>query len=115
MNKISKFTKVVPLEEVVTKFQLKAENSTKRWEEFLGAGPYNNIHPVYGTSEVDRLYSADGTRSIRFTKHEMNSLNKTRAHYHEELWVYNEPTDTMYLHNISQRLVYKIPKNNHIH
>ena len=49
--------------------------------------------------------SADGTRSIRYGDHEMNS-NPTRQHYHEETWKLNPENNTMDVHNT----VIRVPK-----
>ena len=56
---------------------------TTPWEDFLGDGPYTNFHPRTGLPDPDRIVSADGTRSIRFGSHEMNT---NPIHYHEEFW-----------------------------
>ena len=61
------------------------QDATNRWEEFLGPGPHSNIHPRTGAPDPDRLVSADGNRSIRYGRHEMES-KPTKHHYHEETW-----------------------------
>jgi len=35
---------------------------------------------------MDRIWSEDGKRSIRFGEHEMNSINTAKFHYHKETW-----------------------------
>lgn len=64
---------------------VKPEEAILKWGEFLGDGPYTNIHPRTGKPDPDRLVSVDGTRSIRYGAHEMNS-KPTKHHYHEEAW-----------------------------
>ncbi len=63
---------------------VKQEGAVDRWDYFLGSNQ-TNIDPRDGLPDPDRLWSADGKRSIRFDEHEMNSkLNK--MHYHQETW-----------------------------
>jgi hypothetical protein len=57
---------------------------SNRWDEFLGKDQ-TNIDPRTGLPDPDRIWSADGTRSIRFGEHEMNS-SPSKLHYHEEAW-----------------------------
>jgi hypothetical protein len=63
---------------------VRAKDATKRWDEFLGK-EQTNIDPRDGLVDPDRIWSADGTRSIRFGNHEMNS-SPNKFHYHEETW-----------------------------
>lgn len=66
------------------------------WNNFLGPDQ-TNIDPRDGLSDPDRIWSADGKRSIRFGNHEMNS-SPTKLHYHRETWY---PT---WVENILQRV-----------
>ena len=56
----------------------------KRWDEFLGPDQ-TNIDPRDGRPDPDRIWSADGKRSIRFGSHEMDS-KPNLMHYHEKTW-----------------------------
>jgi len=62
---------------------VKASEGTTPWEDFLGDGPYTNIHPRTGLPDPGRIVSADGSRSIRFGTHEVGT---DPIHYHEETW-----------------------------
>ncbi|MET9423511.1 putative T7SS-secreted protein [Streptomyces sp. NPDC006540] len=73
------------------------------WEEFLGEGPYTNIHPRTGLPDPDRLVSADGARSIRLGDHEMNS-KPTRFHFHKETWTFISPSNTWIVDNTMVRV-----------
>ena len=57
----------------------------ERWNAFLGENA-TNIDPFTGMPSPDRMWSADGTRSIRFGDHEMNGMGTGKFHYHEERW-----------------------------
>ncbi|MFC7443073.1 polymorphic toxin-type HINT domain-containing protein, partial [Laceyella putida] len=82
---------------------VKPKDATKKWEEFLGEGPYTNKHPRTGQPDPDRLVSKDGKRSIRYGNHEMNS-KPTKHHYHEETWTYDEINDVMNVDNVVIRV-----------
>ena len=73
------------VKEFFEKNPMKAKEVLNRWEEFLGTEPYTNVHPRTGLPDPDRIFSADGKRSIRFGKHEINS-SLEKFHYHEEIW-----------------------------
>ncbi|MDQ0271338.1 RHS repeat-associated protein [Cytobacillus purgationiresistens] len=87
-------TKVIELPEKTAPRPVKPQDATKKWEEFLGEGEYSNIHPIKGTPDPNRIFSADGKRSIRYGTHEMGS-KPTKHHYHEEIWDYDPIKDTM--------------------
>jgi RHS repeat-associated protein len=70
---------------------------TARWDEFLGPDQ-TNIDPRDGLPDPDRIWSADGSRSIRYGEHEMNS-SPTMRHYHEETWDHDNRT----VSNVLQR------------
>ncbi|HFQ5356380.1 RHS repeat-associated core domain-containing protein [Vibrio vulnificus] len=63
---------------------VKQKNATDEWDEFLGSDQ-TNIDPRDGLPDPDRIWSADGKRSIRFGEHEMNS-KPNKLHYHQETW-----------------------------
>lgn len=47
-----------------------------KWDNFWGLET-TKINPRTGLPDPDRIFSADGTRSIRFSPHEMNSIGTT--------------------------------------
>lgn len=77
---------------------VKPKDAVDGWDEFLGPGPHTNIHPRTGLPDPDRIVSADGTRSIRYGNHEMNS-GPTKHHYHEETWTYDPVNNVMNVDN----------------
>jgi RHS repeat-associated protein len=82
---------------------VKASEATIAWDEFLGAGEHTNIHPRLGTPDPNRIVSADGTRSVRFGPHEMNS-SPNKLHYHEETWAHDPATSTWSVENVLRRV-----------
>ncbi|MER6557539.1 polymorphic toxin-type HINT domain-containing protein [Streptomyces sp. NPDC001027] len=94
---------VINLPEVAAAKPLKPSQVEKAWENFLGPGPYTNIHPRTGQADPNRLVSADGRRSIRMGDHEMNS-KPTKFHYHEETWDWNSLNNTWTVGNTMQRV-----------
>ncbi|MEU9678533.1 putative T7SS-secreted protein [Streptomyces parvus] len=98
-----------PEETVINKREIKAPKPLKpqdamaAWEDFLGEGPYSNIHPRTGLPDPDRLVSADGTRSIRVGHHEMTS-KPTKFHFHMEEWTFISPTNTWIVENTMVRV-----------
>jgi hypothetical protein len=97
-NKPSAATKVVNNSETTAPRPVKPSDAPKKWEDFLGPGEPTNTHPRTGVPDPDRLVSPDGTRSIRYGNHEMNS-KPTKHHYHKETWTYDPVTDTMTVDN----------------
>lgn len=73
------------------------------WDEYLGEN-VTNINTRTGEVDPDRIFSADGTRSIRFGQHEMDSFGTTKAHFHVETWTYDEVNDIMTITNTLQRM-----------
>ncbi|MFI8515549.1 RHS repeat-associated core domain-containing protein, partial [Streptomyces sp. NPDC085460] len=94
---------VVNLPEVVAAKPLKASQAYDAWTDFLGPGPYTNIHPRTGKVDPNRLVSADGRRSIRMGDHEMNS-KPTKFHFHMETWDWDSETNTWTVGNTMQRV-----------
>lgn len=82
---------------------LKPSQATQRWEEWLGPGPHGNTHPRLGVVDENRIWSADGKRSIRMGTHEMNS-KPTKFHFHMETWDWNSVTNHWAIGNTSQRV-----------
>ena len=83
----------------VTGPQVRAGDASNAWDNFLGNGPVNNIHPRLGTPHADRLVTQTGPnvwRSIRFGNHEMSSYP---THYHEEIWTYNPASHSVTISN----------------
>ncbi|MGF6907926.1 hypothetical protein [Fusobacterium sp. PH5-44] len=72
------------------------------WKNICGKETIN-ILPLKDIDN-DRIFSADGTRSIRFIDHEMRSMTTKRPHFHYETWTYDPLTNTMTITNFSQQL-----------
>ena len=83
--------------------QITANNAVDKWDEFLGANQ-TNINKFTGEVDSNRIFSADGTKSIRFGNHEMNSLGTPKAHFHYETWKFNPMDNTVTVFNELQRL-----------
>ncbi len=77
---------------------VKPQDATNNWDEFLGAGPHGNKHPRTGEIDPNRIVSADGKRSIRYGRHEMDS-KPTKHHYHEEIWTLEPKSNVMNVDN----------------
>ena len=92
--------------EVYANKPVKVADAVDKWDEFLGQGEYTDIHPRTGLKDLDRIFSADGKRSIRFGSHEVNS-KPTKAHYHEEIWTYEPIDNVMNVDNTVVRIQYK--------
>jgi hypothetical protein len=88
VSKVKSETKSIPgrgyHKEVYSNKPVKVKDAVDKWNEFLGSGEHTNIHPRTGLKDPDRIFSVDGTRSIRFGLHEMNS-KPSKFHYHEEI------------------------------
>ena len=83
--------------------QIKANNAVDAWDDFLGPNQ-TSYNKFTGTNEMDRIFSADGTRSIRFGGHEMRSIGTTKAHFHYENWLFDPTSNIVYVENFLQRL-----------
>lgn len=92
--------------EVYANKPVKVTDAVNKWDEFLGPGEYTDIHPRTGLKDPDRIFSADGKRSIRFGSHEMNS-KPTKFHYHEEIWTYDPIDNVINVDNTVVRVPYK--------
>ena len=92
--------------EVYANKPVKVTEAVDKWDEFLGPGEYTDIHPRTGLKDPDRIFSADGKRSIRFGSHEMNS-KPSKFHYHEEIWTYDPINNVMNVDNTVVRVPYK--------
>ena len=92
--------------EVYANKPVKVTEAVDKWEDFLGPGEYTDIHPRTGLKDPDRIFSADGKRSIRFGPHEMNS-KPSKFHYHEEVWTYDPINNVMNVDNTVVRMPYK--------
>lgn len=75
----------------------------KKWDDFLGEGT-TNINQRTGKVDPNRIFSADGKKSVRFDEHEMNSYGTPKYHYHEETWTYDSINDTMTVDNTLVRI-----------
>ncbi|WP_236238709.1 RHS repeat domain-containing protein, partial [Pseudomonas rhodesiae] len=89
--------------EIYANKSIKPEETTQKWEKFLGPGPHSNIHPRTGTPDSDRIVSSDAKRSIRYGAHEMNS-KPSKHHYHEETWTLELKSNTMNVNNTVVRV-----------
>ena len=96
-------TKVVNAPEVKAPNTIKSSDVTNSWDDFLGSNQ-TNINPRTGQLDPNRIFSADGTRSIRFGNHEMSSMGTPKSHYHIETWTCDAATDTMTVTNTLQRI-----------
>lgn len=92
--------------EVYANKPVKVTEAVDKWEDFLGPGEYTDTHPRTGLKDPDRIFSADGKRSIRFGSHEMNS-KPSKFHYHEEVWTYDTINNVMNVDNTVVRMPYK--------
>lgn len=72
-------------------------------DDFLGPN-ITNVNPRTGLPDPNRIISFDGTRSIRFSNHEMNSIGTSKAHFHYETWSYDVINDVMNVTNTLQRM-----------
>jgi hypothetical protein len=88
--------------ETIASEPVKASDATDMWEQFLGEGPYTDTHPRTGLPDSNRIVSADGTRSVRFGSHEMNS-SVTKYHFHLETWTYDPNNNVMNVDNLLVR------------
>jgi len=103
INSTNKKPTVVNGDETKAPNTISAEEATNQWDDYLGTET-NNINPVTGASDPNRIFSYDSTKSIRFGMHEMESMSTTKAHYHIETWSYNSSTNTYTVTNILQRV-----------
>ncbi len=103
VNTPSVNTKVISAPEVKAPNAIKSSQVTQRWEDYLGSNT-TNINPRTGQVDPNRIFSADGTRSVRFDSHEMNSMGTPKFHYHEETWTYDAVNDAMTVTNTLQRI-----------
>ncbi len=96
-------TKVINTPEIKAPNAIKSSQVTQRWDEYLGPNT-TNINPRTGKVDPNRIFSSDGTKSVRFDSHEMNSMGTPKFHYHEETWTYDPINDTMTVTNTLQRI-----------
>lgn len=96
-------TGVVTHPEIKAPNQMKVSDVTDYWDEFLGDNQ-TNINPITGKADNNRIFSADGTRSIRFGNHEMRSMGTSKFHFHQEEWVYDSINDIMDYYNTLIRI-----------
>ncbi|EGD48650.1 hypothetical protein Cpap_3073 [Ruminiclostridium papyrosolvens DSM 2782] len=96
-------TKVINAAEVKAPNAIKSSEVTNRWNSYLGENT-TNINPRTGQVDPNRIFSADGTKSVRFDNHEMNSMGTPKFHYHEETWTFDPVNNTMTVTNTLQRI-----------
>ncbi|MFC1416547.1 DUF6531 domain-containing protein [Streptacidiphilus cavernicola] len=100
---LSPHQKVTELPETTAPKPLKPQDADQAMTDFLGPGPYTNIHPRTGVPDPNRLVSADGRRSIRIGNHEMNS-KPTKFHFHMETWDFVSPSNEWIVGNTMVRV-----------
>ena len=83
--------------------QMKATDAVDAWDDFLGPNQ-TSYNPYKGTNDPDRIFSTDGSKSIRFGNHEMREWRTSKAHFHFETWVYDASSNTVNWYNTIQRL-----------
>ena len=96
-------TQVVRHPEIKSPNQVKTSDVTNYWDDYLGSNQ-TNIHPRTGLLDNNRIFSADGTKSIRFGNHEMDSMGTTKFHFHLEEWKYDPVNDVMDYFNTLVRI-----------
>ncbi|WP_338577083.1 RHS repeat-associated core domain-containing protein [Pseudomonas canadensis] len=84
--------------EIYANKPVKPEDTTRKWDDFLGPGPHTNTNPRTGMPDRDRIVSGDAKRSIRYGSHEMNS-KPSKHHYHEETWTLELKTNKINVDN----------------
>ena len=94
---------VVRHPEIKSPNQVKTSDVTNYWDDYLGSNQ-TNIHPRTGLLDNNRIFSADGTKSIRFGNHEMDSMGTTKFHFHLEEWKYDPVNDVMDYFNTLVRI-----------
>lgn len=82
---------------------MKTSDVTNYWDDYLGSNQ-TNINPRTGLVDNDRIFFADGTRSIRFGNNEMNSMGTTKFYFHQEEWKYDSVNDVMEYFNTLIRI-----------
>ena len=83
--------------------QVKMDEAMDLWDDFLGPNQtnYNKFKGVY---DPDRIFSADGNRSIRVANHEMSSFGTKNAHFHYEEWMYGPDSNCLIIFTQTQRI-----------
>ena len=102
-------TQVVRHPEIKSPNQVKTSDVTNYWDDYLGSNQ-TNIHPRTGLLDNNRIFSADGTKSIRFGNHEMDSMGTTKFHFHLEEWKYDPVNDVMDYFNTLVRIKEQVVK-----
>ena len=103
-KQLIKKVKVIRHKEIKSPTPVKTENAIQHWDDFLGEGSYTNKNPITGEIDANRIFSANGTRSIRFGKHEMSKMGTGKFHYHEEQWIYEPIKNIMNYYNTLRRV-----------
>ena len=76
------------------------------WDEFLGPNQ-TSFNKFTGEYDPDRIFSADGNRSIRLANHEMDSFGTPNAHFHFEEWFYGSNSNDVIIYNQLQRIKWR--------
>jgi hypothetical protein len=102
-DKVSPNTKLIINAERKSTNAIWAKDVAKRWDDYLGPNT-SSINPHTGKPDTERIFSGDGTRSIRFGSHEMKGEGTSVFHYHEETWSYDPVRNTLTVNNTLQRI-----------
>ena len=92
----------VPIE-VKLPNQVKMSEAMDLWDEFLGPNQ-TNFNKFKGTFDPDRIFSADGNRSIRVSPSEMKTFGTNLSHFHYEEWFYGPDSNDLIIFNQLQRI-----------
>ena len=103
VNTPSEKTKVINTPETKAPHAIDSADAINVWDDYLGPDT-TNLNPRTGVADPNRIFSADGTKSIRFGPHEMNSIGTSKAHFHFETWTYDSEKDVMTITNMLQRM-----------
>lgn len=94
----------------LTEFEFKSgrsvrtKHATDKWESFLGKDP-TDINPWIDMKDLNRLFSKDGHRAIRFTGHEMGHTNPpAKIHFHYEFYGISSESGSLQRLNVYQGL-----------
>lgn len=83
-NSVSNNKNAVP--EIGYPDSINVKDVTDHWDKYLGSGQ-TDIDPRTGQKDPDRLFSADGKRSIRFGKDEMASMGTGKFYFTQEILI----------------------------
>ena len=100
---VPKSAKIIQTEETKASIQTKSKDVIDTWNEYLGK-KQTNINPLTGKPDANRIFSSNGTKSIRFGIHEMSSMGTSKFHYHQEAWKYDPSNNIVNYYNRIHRI-----------